>query len=286
MGIEKVAVIGLTEMGIGIAQVVAGAGFPVAIFERDKTALEAGKRKLEETLSERVGSEMTGEEEKENPLSRISFHTDDGSLKGADLVIEATPEDLAVKKACISEASDIVRGEAILATTTGCFSVTEIIHSGKKPQRGLGMHFFKSPRASKLVELVKAEGTSQETVDRVVAFCAKIGKETVVAKDSPGFILNYLFVPYMNQAINYYDHGLADKEGLDTAIRMGLGYPHGPLTLIDDLGLDTHLQLSTVLYDRLHDPRFAPPPLLKRMVDSGKLGKKTGEGFYLYKEEN
>jgi 3-hydroxybutyryl-CoA dehydrogenase len=106
-----------------------------------------------------------------------------------------------------------------------------------------------------------------------------------VAKDSPGFILNYLFVPYMNQAINYYDHGFADKKGLDTAIRMGLGYPHGPLTLIDDLGLDTHLQLSAVLYDRLHDPRFAPPPLLKRMVDSGKLGKKTGEGFYVYNEE-
>jgi 3-hydroxybutyryl-CoA dehydrogenase len=285
MGIEKVAVLGLTELGADIAQVVSGAGYHVAVFESDRTALEAGKRMLELRLRARVGSEPTDQGKNENPLSRITFHADHGSLKGADLVIEATPEDLAVKKARLSEASDIVGGEAILATTTACFSVTEIIHSGKKPQRGLGMHFFKSPQASKLVELVRAEGTSQETVDRIVAFCAKIGKETVVAKDSPGFILNYLFVPYMNQAITYYDHGLADKEGLDTAIRMGLGYPHGPLTLIDDLGLDRHLQLSAVLYDRLHDSRFAPPPLLKRMVDSGKLGKKTGEGFYVYKEE-
>jgi 3-hydroxybutyryl-CoA dehydrogenase len=283
MDIEKVAVLGVTELGIDIALVVSGAGCQVAVLEKDKTALEAGKRKLDEKMREPIAP--VREDERENLLSRITFHGDNGPLKEADLVIEASSEDLGLKKVSISEASNIVGEEAILATTTACFSVTEIVHSGKMPQRALGMHFFKSPRIVKLVELVKAEGTSNETLDRVVAFCSKIGKETVVAKDSPGFILNYLFVPYMNQAINYYDHGFADKKGLDTAICMGLGYPSGPLALVDDLGLDNHLQLSAALYDQLHDPRFAPPPLLKRMVDSGKLGKKTGEGFYAYNEE-
>jgi len=281
-----VAILGLTELGIDIAWVVAEAGFQAATFDRDKAALEAGKRKLEQSLREFVAPDGKNQGEKEDLLSRISFHTDKGFLRGVDLAIEAAPEDLALKKQCLSEASRIVGEEAILATTTACFSVTDIVHSGKMPQQAVGMHFFRSPRTVKLIELVKAEGTSQETLNRVVAFCGKIGKETVVAKDSPGFILNYLFVPYMNQAINYYDHGFADKKGLDTAIRMGLGYPSGPLALMDDLGLDTHLALSAVLYDRLHDPRFAPPPLLRRMVDSGKLGKRAGEGFYLYDEED
>jgi 3-hydroxybutyryl-CoA dehydrogenase len=145
------------------------------------------------------------------------------------------------------------------------------------------MHFLRPARTGKLVEVVRAENVSQEAIDAARIFLLKVGRECVVVKDSPGFIVNYLFVPYMNQALEYFDHGFSDRDGLDTALRMGLGYPKGPLTLIDEIGLDDHLHLSTVLYDRLKDVRFAPPPILKRMVDGGKLGKKSGTGFYKHK---
>ena len=263
MEIEKVGIAGFDGLGSGIAHVVAGAGYDVAVWDENEQVLEKG-----------------------DIQTRMTFSTDMTVLKGTDLVIESVPEDLDLKKKILSDLSDLVKGETVLATSTSCYSVTEISQAAKNPQRVLGMHFFKPVLDVKLVEVVRALDSSQEIIDLIMDFCGKIGKETVVAKDSPGFIVNYLFVPYMNQALDYYDHGLADKEGLDTALRMGLGYPKGPLSLIDQSGLDEHLHLTSVLHDRLKDSRFAPPPILKTMVDGGKLGKKTGRGFYTYDEDS
>ncbi len=284
MQIKKVGIAGLDGLGTGIAHVAASGGFSVAVWDSDKKILDRGKQALNESIERAVESGAINKEDKENILSQMIVSTDITALKDADLVIESVSEDLDLKKRIFSEVSDRVRGDAVLATTTSCYSVTEICRAAKGPERALGMHFFKPAPDVKLVEVVRAVDSSQAVIDQIVDFCAKIGKETVVAKDSPGFIVNYLFVPYMNQALEYYDHGLADKEGLDTALRMGLGYPRGPLALIDQLGLDEHLHLTSVLYDRLKDSRFAPPPILKRMVDGGRLGKKTGQGFYTYDE--
>ena len=286
MQIKKVGIAGFGGLGNGIAHVVAGAGYPVAVWDADEQALDRGRSELIESLDGAVESGTINDEEKESILSRMILNTDLTALKDVDLVIESVPEDLDLKKRIFSDVSGLVTEEAVLATSTSCYSVTEITRAAKNPQRALGMHFFKPPLNVKLVEVVKAVDSSQEVIDLVVDFCGKIGKETVVAKDSPGFIVNYLFVPYMNQALDYYDHGLAHREGLDTALRMGLGYPKGPLTLIDQSGLDDHLHLTSVLYDRLKDPRFAPPAILKRMVDGGKLGKKSGQGFYTYDEDS
>jgi 3-hydroxybutyryl-CoA dehydrogenase len=275
MKIEKVGVLGLTPMGRDIARTIAGSGFKVWVWERERDGLLAGRRELE--------TEIPDEEAKAQILSRVSFTPGMAELKDCDLVIEAVPEDLELKKRIFSEISGFLKEDAILATTTACFSVTEIVRSAKNQSNALGMHFLRPARTGKLVEVVRAENVSQEAIDAARIFLLKVGRECVVVKDSPGFIVNYLFVPYMNQALEYFDHGFSDRDGLDTALRMGLGYPKGPLTLIDEIGLDDHLHLSTVLYDRLKDVRFAPPPILKRMVDGGKLGKKSGTGFYKHK---
>ncbi len=284
MQIKKVGIAGFDGLGSGIAHVVAGAGYDVAVWDENEQVLEKGKGALNDSMERAIESGKL--KEKGDILTRMTFSTDMTVLKKADLVIESVPEDLDLKKKILSDLSDLVKGKTVLATSTSCYSVTEISQAAKNPQRVLGMHFFKPPPDVKLVEVVRTLDSSQEAIDQVVEFCAKIGKETVVANDSPGFIVNYLFVPYMNQALDYYDHGLADREGLDTALRMGLGYPKGPLTLIDQSGLDEHLHLTSVLHDRLKDSRFAPPPILKKMVDGGKLGKKTGRGFYTYDEDS
>ncbi|MFH1351603.1 MAG: 3-hydroxyacyl-CoA dehydrogenase family protein [Pseudomonadota bacterium] len=285
MQIEKLGIMGFGEIGRGIAQMASKAGCHVAVWDKDEASLEEGKGSLNDSMDKAVESGTLNKEEKEGILTRITLGLDMAIFKESDLVIESVPEDLALKKKVVSGASKVIKAETILATSTSCFSVTGISQSALNPQRFLGMHFFRPPQDVRLVEVVRAEGTSQETMDLILEFCAKIGKETVVVKDSPGFIVNYLLVPYMNQALNYYEHGLADKEGLDTAIRMGLGYPKGPLTLVDQMGLDDYLQLTSSLYERLGDQRFFPPPILKRMVDGGKPGKKSGEGFYTYNKK-
>ena len=290
MKIEKVGIAGFEGPGVEIAYIVAGAGYPVAIWNADKQALGRGKNAFKQSIDgaidRAIESGTLQKEKKEQILSQLTFGADITVLKDVDLVIESLPDNLDLKNKAFSDLSDVVRKDTVLATTTSCHSVTEISDNATNPERTLGMHFLKPLLERKLVEVVRALNSSQKTIDLVVDFCSKIGKETVVAKDSPGFIVNYLFVPYMNQALNYYDHGLGDKKGLDTALKMGLGYPKGPLSLIDQSGLDDHLHLTSVLYDRLKDPMFAPPPILKRMVDGGKLGKKSGQGFYNYDEDS
>lgn len=271
MRIERVGIAGFGELGNGITHLVASAGYTIAVWDTSQESLDSGRSSFNASMDEAFDSGMLTTEKKDNVLARITFDTDLANLKKSDLVIESVPEDIELKKEVFSELSDVVAEEAILATTTSCFSVTEISQPVKNPERVLGLHFFEPPQSIRLVEVVKAERSSQETISLALDFCAKIGKETVVSKDSPGFIVNYLFVPYMNQALEAYDHYLANKEDLDTAIRMGLGYPKGPLELINLIGPEKYLHLTSILYERLGDPRFAPPVILKRMVDGGKL---------------
>jgi len=282
MQIERIGIIGLDKMGSGIAQVVADAGYDVDAFDIDERALEVGKGLLRSSLDTAVESGTLTNEKKDTTLARITFNTDMSNLKASDLIIEALQEDMELKKRTFSELSGIISDAAVLATTTTYLSVTEIAQSVKHKHRLLGLHFFMPPQEVKLVEVVRAERTSQETIDLAYDFCHMIGMEPVLAKDSPGFIVNHLWVTYMNEALEAYDHGLATKEDLDLTLEMGLGYPMGPLKLIDQIGLDDYLKMATAFYEESKDPKFAPPVILNRMVRSGKLGKKTGEGFYSY----
>lgn len=280
---EKIGVACSGELSPGIAHVVARGGFEIIAWNPDEASRLTVEKIFDEQLDSAVESGSLDSKQKEGILSRLQFTEDIGELREAELVIEALPEDLESKKKFFADVSSIVAENAILATSTSCYSVTEIAQAARNPERTLGIHFFKPPQSVRLVEVVRAENTSERTIDLIMEFCVEIDKEAVIVKDSPGFIVNYLFVPYMNQALNYYDHEFADRETLDTAIKMGLGYPKGPLALIDELGLDYHLKITTELYKRLKDSKFAPPPILKRMVDGGKLGKKSGQGFYSYR---
>jgi 3-hydroxybutyryl-CoA dehydrogenase len=268
MKIERVGIAGFGELGSGIAHLVARAGYITTVWDNNQKSLDSRESVFKASMDKAFESGTLTKEKRNEILTKITFGTKLAILKDSDLIIEAVAEDIELKKKSFSDLSDIVTEKALLATTTSCFSVTEISQSARNPERVLGLHFFEPPQVIRLVEVVKAERSSQETISLALDFCAKIGKETVVSKDAPGFIVNYLFVPYMNQALEAYDHGLASKEDLDMALRMGLGYPKGPLELIDVIGPEKYLHLTSILYERLLDPRFAPPVILKRMVDA------------------
>lgn len=284
--IKTVGILGFGETAQGIAHVVAGAGYDVMVWERDEASLDQGKAAFEASMDKRVGSGTLTQERKAEILDRITLTRNMDDLKGCDLVIESVLEEIETKKGLCADVSEVVAEKAILATNTSCLCVTQIAQAARQPDRVLGLHFLNPPETKKLVEVVKTEQTSQAVIETALGFCSKIGKETVVVKDSPGFIVNYLFVPYMNQALEAYDHGLASKEDLDKALEMGLGYPMGPLKLIDLMGLDEHLRITSVLYEQLADQRFAPPPILRKMAHGGKLGRRTNEGFYAYPDED
>ncbi len=267
MKIEMVGIAGFQELGDRIAFLAASAGYTTIVWDTNQVSLESGIKALKTSIDKEIDAGTLAKEKKEEILTQITFDTDLNIMKKSDLVIEAIAEDIQLKKTIFADLSHIVAENAILATTTSCFSVTEISKSVRNTERAMGLHFVESPQGIRLVEIVKTEITSQESISLALDFCAKIGTETVVSKDSPGFIVNYLFAPYMNQALEAYDHGLASKDDLDLALRMGLGYPKGPLELIDRIGTGKYLHLTSILYQRLLDPRFAPPAILKRMVD-------------------
>jgi 3-hydroxybutyryl-CoA dehydrogenase len=280
MQIKRVGFVGFGKTAVQIAEAAALAGYRLSVWDRSDEALRQGKDELGKLIDGRVSSGGLTGEDKQRLSNSVTFGVDLASTKDSDLVIEFVSEDLVLKKGILSELSSLVGKQSLIATGTACFSVTELSKSVKNPERFLGLHFLEAPQGIKLAEVVKGERTSQETISLAQEFCGKIGKETVTSKDSPGFIANYLFVPYMNQALEAYDHGLASKEDLDTAIRMGLGYPSGPLELIDRTGLERHLELASILYERLGDARFAPPAVLKRMIDGGRPDGEAGPGFY------
>jgi 3-hydroxybutyryl-CoA dehydrogenase len=282
----NVTVLGFGTMGAGIAQVCALAGREVVVLEESKERLQDGRRRLEAFLEEGVRREKVTEEERNEALARVRGTTEVGDLAGFDVVIEAVVENREIKRALLPAVADVVGESAIVATNTSALSVTELAATVPRPERFGGLHFFNPAPLMKLVEVVAAVQTSEETLNFLESFAKEIGKEPVRTRDRPGFLVNRLLMPYLNQVVQAYDDGLATAEDMDAALEGGLGYPMGGLKLLDLIGLDIHLHATSAAYEQTHDPHLAPPPLLSRMVDAGYLGRKAGRGFHDYSDDN
>ena len=280
----KVAVIGAGLMGSGIAQVAAQAGCTVVVLEVAEPALRAGLARIDRFLGDGVRRGKLSEQEQTTLRGRISGTTEWRDLARCDVVVEAVTEDVDAKRTAMRALSDVLQPEALVATNTSCLSVTEIAAAYAHPEQVVGLHFFNPAQLMKLVEVVRAVETSEAVFERAVAFTAALGKQPIRTKDSPGFIVNRLLIPYLNQAIQAYDDGLSSLDEIDTGVELGLGYPMGPFKLADLIGLDVHLHASEALHTDTGRQEFAPPPLLRRMVKAGRLGRKTGRGFHGYEQ--
>ena len=280
MEVKKVGVVGCGLMGRGIAEISAKAGFDVIVSEINQGLLDKGIAAIDTSLSRAVKAGKATEEDKAAILGRIKGTTNMEDFKDRDLVIEAAVENLELKKKIFADLDRICPKEAILATNTSCLSVIDIAAMTKKQDKVLGMHFFNPVPVMKLLELVKTISTSEETLATAKAFGEKTGKTVVTATDTPGFIVNRLLLPFLIEAVKLYEQGIATREDIDTAIKLGLNHPMGPLTLGDFVGLDTCCFICDAMYEEFKESRFAPPVLLKKMVTAGLHGVKTGKGFY------
>ena len=274
--------VGCGLMGRGIVQVCAQAGFPVVVSEVNDELLQKGLSAIEASLDRSVQKGKLTPQEKDATLSRIMGTTDISEFGDCDLIIEAAAENLDLKKQIFRELDGICPAHTILTTNTSSLPVTDIAASTKRPAKVLGMHFFNPVPVMKLLEMVRTEATSEETFNAAKYFGQSLEKTIVVAKDSPGFIVNRLLAPQILNAIQMLESGIATKEDIDTGMTLGLNYPMGPLTLADFIGLDTLLSIADSIYDKLRDAQYAAPALLKNMVANGHLGRKTGKGFYDY----
>jgi 3-hydroxybutyryl-CoA dehydrogenase len=281
--IKRVGVCGSGLMGSGIAQVAATAGYDVVVFEVDTEALERGLARIQQSLAKFVEKGMLTEADRDATLQRLKTTTNLDELKASDLVIEAIVENMPAKKDLFRKLDALLAPHAIICSNTSSLCVIEMAAATKRPKLVAGLHFFNPVPLMKLVEVVKTIVSSQETIDTLFAFAAKLGKKAILAQDTPGFIVNRLLVPYLLYAIRMYESGLASKEDIDEGMKLGCGHPMGPLTLLDFVGLDTTYFIAEIMFDEFKDPLMAPPPLLKRMVLAGHHGKKTGKGFYDYK---
>jgi 3-hydroxybutyryl-CoA dehydrogenase len=282
MSIERVGVVGLGTMGAGIAQVCIEAGVETVAREVTPELGAHARGRIEAFLEKRVEKGLLDDEGRARALSLLTVTTEVGDLAGCDLVIEAVFEDLAVKQDLFRLLEAAVGAEAILATNTSALSVTEVAAATERPGRVVGMHFFNPAPLMSLVEIVRAERTSAEAAEAAYAFAERIGKKPVRCRDTPGFIVNRVLIPLLNDCIRVLDEAGVTVEDLDTAMRYGAGWPMGPAALADLIGLDIHAHASEALYAKLAEPRMAPPPRLVRMAQAGKLGRKSGEGFYRY----
>lgn len=282
MDIENVVVIGSGTMGSGIAYVTATAGYSVTIVDQEQEYIDKGMKKIKQKLKDGIDRNKMSPAEAEKISKKISTSTDTAeAVKGADLVIEAVFENMDVKKQIFSTLSENCKNDAILASNTSTLSITEIASVVDDPSRVVGMHFFNPPEAMKLIEVVIGEKTSDEIVDVVSEFANNIGKKPIPAKDSPGFIVNRLLVPMLNEAIKLHQEGVASIEDIDEAALLGADFPAGPFTLADMVGLDVALASMRTLERELGEC-YKPADLLVEKVDNGKLGMKTGEGFHKY----
>jgi 3-hydroxybutyryl-CoA dehydrogenase len=283
--IGKVAVLGGGLMGSGIAQVSAAAGFPTTVREvSDALGLKA-RRSIEKSLAKGIERGKVTESERDKTLGNLRFVTDLKELADADLFIEAVVEDLAVKNDLWSQLNQIAHPDAIFASNTSSLTIAAMAAVSGRGDRMVGLHFFNPVPVMKLVEVVKTVTTSDETFTRAFAFAKKLGKEPIAAKDNSGFVVNLLLVPYLLDAINALEHGVASVEDIDKGMMLGTGYPMGPFTLLDFVGLDTTYKIAEIMFDEYREKRYAPPPLLKRMVLAGYYGKKSKRGFYDYSVE-
>ena len=282
MDIKKVGVVGCGLMGSGITEVCARSGYDVVVREINDELLQKGLGRIKASMSKGVSRGKLTQEEMDAALARIKGTTSMEDFADCDIVIEAVVENLEVKKQVFAELDHITPPHAILASNTSSLCITEMAAVTKRPDKVLGLHFFNPVPVMPLLEMVRTILTSDETMETARRFGESLGKTIVVAKDSPGFIVNALLVPYLLDAVRMLETGYATKEDIDTAIKLGLNHPMGPLTLMDFIGLDTILFIADAMYEELKDPRYAAPALLRRMVIAGKLGRKTGEGFYKY----
>lgn len=282
MEINRVGVVGCGLMGSGIVEVCARAGYQVVVREVSTELLQAGLARVERSLSKAVDRGKATREQADKALAGIEGTLDLAGFGACDLVIEAAIENMAVKKEIFAELDGILPAHAILASNTSSLCVTEMASVTQRGDKVLGIHFFNPVPVFPLIEFVRTILTSDETMQIVHQFGASLGKTMVTAKDTPGFIVNRLLIPYLLDAIRVYEDGLATKEDIDTAIKLGLNHPMGPLTLLDFVGLDTCLYIADAMYEEYKDARYAAPPLLRRMVLAGHLGRKSGKGFYQY----
>ncbi len=281
-GVKTVGVVGCGLMGAGIVQVSAQAGLKTIVREADQAFLDKGLARIKKFLDDGVTKGKVTAEDRDKTLANISGTTKLEDLAGCDLVIEAVTENIAVKREVFSTLDAVCAPDAVLATNTSSLSVTEIAAFAKKPERVLGLHFFNPVPLMKLVEIIRALPTGEPAFEKAKGYVEAIGKTPVIAKDAPGFVVNRLLVPYLIDAIRVYESGLATKEDIDNGMKLGCGYPMGPLQLLDFVGLDTTYFIANIMFEEFKESRFAPPPLLKRMVLAGHLGRKSGRGFYDY----
>jgi 3-hydroxybutyryl-CoA dehydrogenase len=282
MQIKSVGVLGCGLMGSGIAQVSAASGYQTIVREVEEPFLKKGMGRIEKFLSDGVEKGKVTADAKQKTLANLSGTTKLEELKDCDLIIEAIVENVEDKTKVFGVLDGIVNDRTIYCSNTSSLCITELAARTKRPDRFAGLHFFNPVPLMKLVEVIRALTTSDETYQTVFAFAQSLGKEPITAPDKPGFIVNRLLVPYLLDAIRAYENGLGSLEDIDKGMKLGTGYPMGPFTLLDFVGLDTTYYIANIMFDEYREPVYAPPPLLKRMVLAGRLGKKSGQGFYKY----
>ncbi|HEX5577167.1 MAG TPA: 3-hydroxybutyryl-CoA dehydrogenase [Gemmatimonadaceae bacterium] len=283
--IRKVGVLGGGLMGSGIAQVCAQAGFETVVREISDPLIQKSRAGIEKVLAKGIEKGKVTPEQRDAALSKLAFTTGLNDLAGCDIVIEAVVEDLEMKNAMWKELNEICPQETIFASNTSSLTIAAMAAACGRPDRMLGLHFFNPVPLMKLVEVVRTITTSDETADTTFEFAKKLGKEPIRAKDSSGFVVNLLLVPYMLDAINALEANVASIEDIDKAMQLGAGHPMGPFTLLDFVGLDTTYKIAEIMFDEYREKRYAPPPLLKRMVIAGMYGRKSGKGFYDYSQD-
>ena len=279
---EVFGVIGAGTMGNGIAQVAARAGFDVVMRDVGQEFLARGMTSIDKSLQRNVDKERLSKDEKRAIMGRIKTTTDIGALSEAVIVVEAVNEDLRVKTEVFRSLDEVTKTDAILASNTSSISITKLGAITKRPDKVIGMHFMNPVPVMKLVEIIRGAATSEETYEKTRALAETLGKTPLECQDSPGFISNRVLMPMINEAIFALYEGVATRESIDGIMKMGMNHPMGPLTLADFIGLDVCLAIMNVLHDGFGDSKYRPCPLLKRYVDAGWLGKKTGRGFYEY----
>jgi 3-hydroxybutyryl-CoA dehydrogenase len=280
--ITTVGVLGCGLMGSGIAQTTAAAGFPTVVREVSDELLAKGKAAMTGALNRLVEKGKLDAAARDATLGRLRFTTKTADLKDADIVIEAVTEDIETKNLLWKELDRLCRPVTLFASNTSSLTIAAMAAATQRPDKFVGLHFFNPVPVMKLVEVVRTVTTSPDTFDRAFGFAKRLGKEPIAAKDNSGFVVNLLLVPYLLDAVRALEHGVASALDIDKAMQLGCGYPMGPFVLLDFVGLDTTYKIAEIMFAEYREARYAPPPLLKRMVLAGYYGKKSGKGFYDY----
>ncbi|HJW71371.1 MAG TPA: 3-hydroxyacyl-CoA dehydrogenase family protein [Geothrix sp.] len=280
--VKTVGVVGTGSMGVGIMQVAAQAGFEVRAVDVTQAAWDRALKTLTKSLERLLSKEKITEADMKDTLARVSFSTEVASLKDVPFIFEAVFENIQVKKELFEKLDAITREDVVYSSNTSSLSITEMASLVKRPAQFIGMHFFNPVPVMKLVEVIPALQTAQATTDLALEMAKKLGKTSITCKDTPGFVLNRLLVPYMLDAVRLLESGVASRDDIDTAMKLGAGFPMGPFELMDFTGVEISQYVGDIFFDATKEGRFAPPTLLRNMVKAGYLGKKVGKGFYEY----